>query len=169
MTTTELPPRRGPGRPVTYHRGPVSDQQLEALRLLAHGLTTGAVARRLGLGESTVRMMLSRAYARLGARNSTHAVGLLASAGLLRVTPASTPFDGVVKGASHTGTVHWARYERLPTGRAVVEGEPHRFPRLLPLCQVRLAVPTLVELRQAGEVDTAEVTCGICQGIVAPE
>jgi DNA-binding CsgD family transcriptional regulator len=63
------------------------NQQLACLRLAAQGLQTRQIARRLNMHESTVRFRLANTRARLGARNTTHAVALALAAGLIALDP----------------------------------------------------------------------------------
>jgi len=49
-------------------------REAEVLRLLAEGAATGAIARRCGCNESTVRNHVAAAAMKLGARSRAHAV-----------------------------------------------------------------------------------------------
>ena len=55
-------PKRPPGR------GPLSPRERQALRLVAQGATNREVAEALGVGDETVKTMLSRAFVKLGVR-----------------------------------------------------------------------------------------------------
>lgn len=61
--------------------------QLAALELVAQGLTLDQTGARLGITHYAVKLRLHRAMARLGARNSTHAVFLACRAGILDGRP----------------------------------------------------------------------------------
>lgn len=61
----------------------ITPRTAEILSLLAEGHTKAEVGRRLFITESTVKTHLVHAYDRLGARNTTHAVALALSAGLI--------------------------------------------------------------------------------------
>lgn len=61
--------------------------QLAALKLVAEGLTLDQTGARLGITHYAVKLRLHRAMARLGARNSTHAVFLACRAGILDGRP----------------------------------------------------------------------------------
>lgn len=52
----------------------LTPRELAALRLLADGNRIADVAQHLGIGAETIRSHLKKAQAKLGARNSTHAV-----------------------------------------------------------------------------------------------
>lgn len=52
----------------------MTPRELHVLKLVASGLSNKQVARRLGIGETTVRNHLSRAFKKLGAANRTEAV-----------------------------------------------------------------------------------------------
>jgi putative nucleotidyltransferase with HDIG domain len=64
--------------PLAIRRGreqsPLSERELEVLRLLATGMTAKQVAQALALSPSTVRNHLHRIYTRIGASDRTHAV-----------------------------------------------------------------------------------------------
>lgn len=72
--------------------GPLLPYQLEALRLVANGLTDREIARVTGRSQDTVRTRVRRCVELLGARSRPHAVALAMSAGLL----AASDVRGVV-------------------------------------------------------------------------
>lgn len=72
---------RHPKRPAG--RGPLSPREREALRLVAQGATNREVAQALGVGDETVKTMLSRAFAKLGVRRRAEAVAAAHKRGLL--------------------------------------------------------------------------------------
>jgi DNA-binding CsgD family transcriptional regulator len=53
----------------------LTSRELDCLRLYAAGMTSKAVARRLGIGPETVRKYLKEARYKLGAATMAHAVG----------------------------------------------------------------------------------------------
>ena len=61
-------PPRAPGRAL------LSPREREALKLVAAGATNGAIAAALGIGEETVKTLLARSFAKLGARKRAEAV-----------------------------------------------------------------------------------------------
>lgn len=54
----------------------LSERELEALRLLASGLTTREIAEKLELSEPAVKLRLSKATKKLGAKSRTQAVAI---------------------------------------------------------------------------------------------
>lgn len=72
--------------------GPLLPYQLEALRLVANGLTDREIARVTGRSQDTVRTRVRRCCELLGARSRPHAVALAMGAGLL----AASDVRGVV-------------------------------------------------------------------------
>lgn len=70
-------PRRAPGR------GPLSPREREVLRLVAAGATNREVAQELGVGDETVKTLLSRTFAKLGVRRRAEAVSAAHERGLL--------------------------------------------------------------------------------------
>lgn len=72
--------RRHPADPQT----PVTARQLEALTLAANGWTTVQIARRMGIGPTTVTTRLGIVQRKLGAASRTHAVALAMARGLIR-------------------------------------------------------------------------------------
>jgi DNA-binding NarL/FixJ family response regulator len=52
---------------------PLTDRELEILRLVAEGFTNGRIARELWLTEQTVKFHLSNIYRKLGVANRTEA------------------------------------------------------------------------------------------------
>lgn len=63
--------------------GVLSPRETEILRLLADGLNTHQMARRLLLSAVTVQKHRSRIFRKLGARNAPHAVALAFRRGLV--------------------------------------------------------------------------------------
>lgn len=79
--------------------GPLLPYQLEALRLVANGLTDREIARVTGRSQDTVRTRVRRCVELLGARSRPHAVALAMGAGLLTagdVRARVPPSDGTV-------------------------------------------------------------------------
>ncbi|MFB4300372.1 response regulator transcription factor [Actinomadura sp. NTSP31] len=68
--------RDGPRYALAAPDCPLSDRELDVLRLAALGLPAAAIARRAGLTAGTVRNYLSAAQAKLGVRNRAEAVAL---------------------------------------------------------------------------------------------
>jgi len=64
---------------------PLSERELEVLRLVAQGKTNKAIAGELGMGDATVKTHLSHALSKLGAQDRTRAVTLAIERGLLRL------------------------------------------------------------------------------------
>jgi len=64
----------------------LSPREEEILTLLADGLRAGDIARRLYLGESTVKTHITRLYEKLGATNRAQAIVLAMRRGLLLET-----------------------------------------------------------------------------------
>jgi two-component system, NarL family, nitrate/nitrite response regulator NarL len=79
------------GRPVTdpdhprrpRDHAPLAPRERDVLRLAAAGSTNHEIAGELGLGSETVKTLLSRAFAKLEARNRTEAVTIARERGLL--------------------------------------------------------------------------------------
>jgi DNA-binding NarL/FixJ family response regulator len=65
-----------PAVPPKGSRGKLTRRQREILQLLADGESNTVAARKLGLGEETVKTHTKNALARLGARNRTQAVAI---------------------------------------------------------------------------------------------
>lgn len=65
-------------------REPLSERQIEILKLLAAGETGREIAASLFLSYDTVKTHLYQAYRILGARNATQAVAICYEANLLR-------------------------------------------------------------------------------------
>lgn len=53
-----------------------TERQMSILWLMTEGCTRDVMARRLGIGESTVRIHMSDLYDRIGAKNKAHAVAI---------------------------------------------------------------------------------------------
>ena len=53
---------------------PLSERELEVLRLAAHGLTNKAIAAELGVSDRTVQGHLANIYGKLGVTSRTEAV-----------------------------------------------------------------------------------------------
>lgn len=71
---------RNPGAPGQ----PLSDGQLDALRLAASGYTSRQIAHRLDTTEQGVHLRLKEACVRLEARSRTHAVAIALHRRLIR-------------------------------------------------------------------------------------
>ncbi|MGN6554832.1 MAG: response regulator [Verrucomicrobiota bacterium] len=64
---------------------PLSEREIEVLRLVAQGKTNKAIASELGMGEATVKTHLSHILWKLSAPDRTRAVTLAMERGLLRL------------------------------------------------------------------------------------
>jgi LuxR family maltose regulon positive regulatory protein len=62
---------------------PLSERELEVLRLIAQGLSNGEISRRLSLALSTVKGHNLRIFGKLQAQNRTEAVARARELGLL--------------------------------------------------------------------------------------
>ena len=60
-----------------------SPREIEVLRLLAEGLSTREVARRLAYSERTIKNVVYDLTTRYGLRNRTHAVAVAVRAGVV--------------------------------------------------------------------------------------
>lgn len=65
----------------------LTDRELAVLDLVAGGLITVAIARRLGISPRTVAKHLEQAYRKLGANDRVSAVLQASSLGLIRSQP----------------------------------------------------------------------------------
>ena len=65
-------PRRGPVK-IDRSDCPLTERELEILRLVAQGYTNGRIARELWVTEQTVKFHLSNTYRKLGVANRTEA------------------------------------------------------------------------------------------------
>jgi DNA-binding NarL/FixJ family response regulator len=63
--------------------GALTKRQVEILRLLAEGKTTGEIASELGLSRTTVRNYIANLLASMGVHNRLQAVVAAAKAGIL--------------------------------------------------------------------------------------
>ncbi|MET8475384.1 LuxR C-terminal-related transcriptional regulator [Streptomyces sp. NPDC006422] len=75
--TAPPPPPAGPVK--------LTQQQFEILYGIAHGESMVEASRRLGLSTHTVKTHRRRLYARLGAKNAAHAIGIGFRLGLLQL------------------------------------------------------------------------------------
>jgi DNA-binding NarL/FixJ family response regulator len=66
-------PRRGVKEKSSRAQCPLTDRELEILRLVAQGYTNGKIARELWVTEQTVKFHLSNTYRKLGVANRTEA------------------------------------------------------------------------------------------------
>jgi DNA-binding NarL/FixJ family response regulator len=67
------------------HTTALTPRELDVLRLVAAGLTTGEIGPRLGISPKTVENHKQRLFAKLGVQNQAHAVSIAMRAGLLDV------------------------------------------------------------------------------------
>lgn len=65
------------------HEQPLTDRELDALRLMAEGLTNRAVAARMHISEATVKTHLVHAFDKLGVRDRAAAVRVAYQRGIL--------------------------------------------------------------------------------------
>lgn len=65
-----------PAVPPKGSRGKLTRRQRQILQLLADGESTTVAARELGVSEETVKTHTKQTFARLGAKNRTHAVAI---------------------------------------------------------------------------------------------
>lgn len=66
--------QRGKPSAATEHVEPLTDREIEILRLAALGMTNGAIGRRLSISERTVQGHLAHIYGKLGVAGRTEAV-----------------------------------------------------------------------------------------------
>jgi DNA-binding NarL/FixJ family response regulator len=64
-------------------REPLTNRELQILRLLAQGLSNKAIAANLGITERTVKFHVSEIISRLGASNRAHAVAVAQKTGII--------------------------------------------------------------------------------------
>jgi DNA-binding CsgD family transcriptional regulator len=72
-----------PAREEPTTSSPLSDRQVEVLRLVSVGATAGEIADELFISTATVRTHIKNILGRLGAHNRAHAVALAMTRGLL--------------------------------------------------------------------------------------
>jgi LuxR family maltose regulon positive regulatory protein len=80
VPTAATPP---PPPPVQNLPEPLSDREVEVLRLIATGLSNADAGRKLFIAPSTVKKHLENIYAKLGTRNRTQAIARAREAGVL--------------------------------------------------------------------------------------
>jgi DNA-binding NarL/FixJ family response regulator len=61
----------------------LTDREVEVLRLVAEGLDTGEIARRLAFSERTIKSVLHDVTTRLQLRNRAHAVAFAVREGFI--------------------------------------------------------------------------------------
>jgi two-component system, NarL family, response regulator LiaR len=76
-------PARPPASPLPPLAAPLTERELEVLRLVAQGLPNKEIAARLVISERTAKFHVSSIMAKLGASNRTEAVSLAAQRGLV--------------------------------------------------------------------------------------
>ena len=76
-------PVSSPPPPVQDLPEPLSDREVEVLRLIATGLSNADAGRKLFIAPSTVKKHLENIYAKLGTRNRTQAIARAREAGVL--------------------------------------------------------------------------------------
>jgi len=72
----------------------LTDRELEALKLLAHGLSNREIATAMYIGEATAKTHVSRLLTKLGVRDRVQAVVLAYETGIVRPGVRAKPFDG---------------------------------------------------------------------------
>lgn len=107
---------------------PITQRDVQVLRLMANGYTAGSIATRLDITESTARTHARRIFTKLGANDRTSAVALAFAGGILK--PADITInqsaDAACSGSAMPGAVQrllvmWRRMEppANPTVRAL--------------------------------------------------
>lgn len=69
--------------PIDAQSRPLSAREMDAIRLIADGLSRGKAADRLGISENTFRVYIDSARHKLGALNIPHAIALAAYRGVI--------------------------------------------------------------------------------------
>lgn len=64
---------------------PLTERELEVLRLVANGKTNREIAESLFVSENTIKSHLASVYSKLGVRRRTEAVMVAVSAGLIEI------------------------------------------------------------------------------------
>jgi LuxR family maltose regulon positive regulatory protein len=82
-TAAALPESVAPAIPVQDLPEPLTEREIEVLRLIATGLSNADAGGRLFIAPSTVKKHLENIYAKLGTRNRTQAIARARDAGLL--------------------------------------------------------------------------------------
>ena len=80
-----------PTRPEMAALNDLTPRELEVLRLMAQGLSNAEIARKLGVGEATVKTHVARVLMKLGARDRVQAVVLAHESGFMRAAGPSRP------------------------------------------------------------------------------
>ncbi len=62
---------------------PLSPREIDALSLIANGISRAGTAEKLGISEHTLRVYIESARLKLGAANTTHAVAMALTQGLI--------------------------------------------------------------------------------------
>jgi DNA-binding CsgD family transcriptional regulator len=70
---------------------PLTDSELDALRLAASGYTSRQIAHRLGTTERGIHLRIKAATAKLGARSRTHAVVIAIARELIQLEELELP------------------------------------------------------------------------------
>lgn len=65
------------------HRSDLTGDEKDALRCIAHGMTTGMAAESLEISSRTLKLRLQSAKEKLAAKNTTHTVAIALRAGLI--------------------------------------------------------------------------------------
>ncbi len=73
----------GPRSPRSGASVPLTGRELDVLRLVAAGMTTGEIGPRLGISPKTVENHKQRLFAKLGVQNQAHAVSIAMRAGII--------------------------------------------------------------------------------------
>jgi LuxR family maltose regulon positive regulatory protein len=71
---TDKPSPAATGKPLAAGREPLSEREIEVVRLLAQALPNKKIARALGLSPETVKWHLSHIYSKLGVSSRDEAV-----------------------------------------------------------------------------------------------
>ena len=137
-------PAKYRGAWVTHPPTTLAKRELQAIRLLAEGMTSKAAAARMGIAAPSFQMLTQTARFRLGAETNERAVLVAAARGLVELPAAERATERLSAAESQALAMFWAGAKKAEIA-AVLEIAPNTAGSVLKNARRKLGAQTTAE------------------------